>query len=528
MEIDLVIKNYRCFADSHPAKIALRPGFTGLIGANNSGKSSLLRMLYELRSLFQVASQAGNLTGPLRSQRQVFNTADGIRDTSEIFCNRNDRDLSIEITALKDGANTPGELPGPRKVTLVVQRPTNQYLATVEADSQPQNPDTNTWGFSGDILSTGAQQWLDMTYFHEACRLLGSTLYVGSFRNPVNVGGGNYLDIQTGSAFINAWKHYKAGSTKANREAALRLTDDIKRIFGFDELEITPAADDSTLILNIDKRTYRLDEQGSGLAHFIIVLANVATRRPAYVLIDEPEAGLHPSLQLDFLTTLASYSSEGVLFATHQLGLARSSANFLYSLRRTAEGESQVTPFEDTPDLAEFMGELGFAAYQELGFDQVLLVEGPSELKTIQQLLRHYGKEHSVVLLSLGGTQMINATTQTALDHVRRITDNVVALIDSERKKEGDELVADRAQFVATCAKAKIRCVVLDRRALENYFPERAIRAVKGEKYRALDPFEKLSDVKPSWGKSENWRIAREMTTNDLSSSDLGKFLETL
>lgn len=299
MEIDLVIKNYRCFADSRPAEIALRPGFTGLIGANNAGKSSLLRMFYELRSLFQMASNPGNLIGPLRGQAQSFNPAESMRDQTELFCNRNTRNLSIEISARSDGANAPGGVAGPRKVTLTVPYGTNQYVASIDADTVPANVDGNTWGVEGNVIAPGGQQWVDLTYFHDACRLLSNTLYVGSFRNPINVGGGNYLDIQTGSAFITAWKQYKAGSTKANREAALRLTDDIKRIFGFNELEITPAADDSTLILNIDKRTYRLDEQGSGVAHFIIVLANVATRRPAYVLIDEPETGLHPSLQLD-------------------------------------------------------------------------------------------------------------------------------------------------------------------------------------------------------------------------------------
>jgi hypothetical protein len=64
-----------------------------------------------------------------------------------------------------------------------------------------------------------------------------------------------------------------------------------------------------------------------------------------------------------------------------------------------------------------------------------------------------------------------------------------------------------------------------DLRALENYFPDRAVKAVLGDKYSALQPYQKLSDANPSWGKTENWRIASEMTKEELLATDVGKFL---
>jgi AAA15 family ATPase/GTPase len=45
MQIDLTVKNYRCFPDSEPLRIAIRPGFTAFVGVNNSGKSSALKFL---------------------------------------------------------------------------------------------------------------------------------------------------------------------------------------------------------------------------------------------------------------------------------------------------------------------------------------------------------------------------------------------------------------------------------------------------------------------------------------------------
>ncbi|RMH35316.1 MAG: hypothetical protein D6690_08900 [Nitrospirae bacterium] len=65
----------------------------------------------------------------------------------------------------------------------------------------------------------------------------------------------------------------------------------------------------------------------------------------------------------------------------------------------------------------------------------------------------------------------------------------------------------------------------MERRALENYLSDRAVKTVKGEKYRSLEPFESLRQLFPSWAKEENWRIAREMKPDEWQKTDLGKFL---
>ncbi len=69
-----------------------------------------------------------------------------------------------------------------------------------------------------------------------------------------------------------------------------------------------------------------------------MVLGNAAFKKPSFILIDEPEISLHPSLQLKFLNKLVGYASEGVVFATHNIGLARSVAEEIYSVASGARG----------------------------------------------------------------------------------------------------------------------------------------------------------------------------------------------
>src|SRR5204863_9759085 len=98
----------------------------------------------------------------------------------------------------------------------------------------------------------------------------------------------------------------KTGPIKQSGEAIYALTTDIKHIFGFNDLEINASSDERTLQIFIDGKSFKLSELGSGIAQFILVLANAALKQPqpSYILVDEPELSLHPSLQLDFLTTL--------------------------------------------------------------------------------------------------------------------------------------------------------------------------------------------------------------------------------
>jgi hypothetical protein len=197
-------------------------------------------------------------------------------------------------------------------------------------------------------------------------------------------------------------------------------------------------------------------------------------------------------------------------------------------VRRNASDKREVHELPATRDYAEFLGELSYSGYNELGFDRVLLVEGPTEVPTFQMWLRLYGIEHKVLLMPLGGSSLINASSAAILSEISRITPSVSVLIDSERQVEGEELSGDRHAFVEQSTALGFDVHVLDRRALENYFPEAAIQAVKGNKYRQLGEFEARTAADPVWGKNENWRIAAHMDRSYLESTDLGTFLSRL
>ena len=98
MDIDIVIKNYRCFADSNPARFGLRPGLSSFVGLNNSGKSSILRFFYEMRQLFHMLDeQPDHYSVIARGGSYGLTIAPTGGDPREVFCNSNERDMEVEL-----------------------------------------------------------------------------------------------------------------------------------------------------------------------------------------------------------------------------------------------------------------------------------------------------------------------------------------------------------------------------------------------------------------------------------------------
>jgi ABC-type cobalamin/Fe3+-siderophores transport system ATPase subunit len=521
LDVELNLRNYRCFGDE-PARIRIGDGFTALTGVNNSGKSSLLRALYEIRQLFGVLQYNEEQIAKDATVKKFYggdplgfwqpNLISGER----LFRAGADKPAFIELTVYD---SVDGPFLSREAEQLVVQITYDRGgVSTIALRTEKGVK------FDGALATDG----LNLKPLVSAMAELSQTMYIGPFRNAIHVGGqGNYYDITTGQEFVKTFAQFKSGPDPASNEAVAELIDELRRIFGFERLDINPTPEKDALQLTVDGRSYRLAEQGAGLAHFIVVLVNVFVRKPSLLLIDEPELNLHASLQLDFLTTLSRYTKHGVVFATHSLGLARTAADRIYTVTKPSGGTSHVRAYDADRELVTLLGQLSFDRRPELGFSKVLLVEGTTEVRAIMQLLRLYGKEHDVVLLPLHGDALIQPKAEHELMELLRIGGDVHYLIDSERAAPNKPLSSNRQGFVDLCKRLNISGHVLARRALENYFTDDAVRRVFGESVTALKAYEKKGS-RQGWPKTQNWRIATEMRREDLDATDLGVFLESL
>jgi len=530
----ITLTGYRCFTE--PLRIEIEEDFTALVGPNNSGKSAFLKMFYEARELFKEASKYHLSTGEQPDYPTVaLDTITGQPVTMAIWPvsflkNFRFQGVFEQKEVFSNVKNTPGftlEISSSSKekeVTYKCWYAANRQsveeggVVTIEGDDTQDGRDN----YAGNC-----EEWTTIT------RDLGNSFYIGPYRDFTcrNKEAQPYYDLLVGTQFISKWRLWKAG--KLQQEQKLQeVTSEICRIFGFKTLHISGAEDGETFQLVIDDKSYKLTEVGTGLAQFIMVLGNLAMceTKPSYILIDEPELNLHPSLQMEFLLNLRMYAEKGVIFATHSMGLARAVAARIYTFQKR-EGKTSVKPFGSPKDYAEFLKDMSISSYTELGFEKVLLVEGPSEIKTIQEFLRKKKQDHRVLLLPLGGDALINVKTAHELSEFKRISDNIFALVDRE---EGTKQT-QHEEFKNNCEDIGIECHILTRRALENYFTEAAVqRVLRNQQAKELGLNGKPNDSNFSWknygyGKTtHNWKIAQEMEWTDIKDTDLGIFLDKI
>lgn len=532
MKYTIKIKNYRCFGQK-PQTIELNAGFTAFVGVNNSGKSAILKMFYELRPVWSHLSHPGHLA--ILSKTSNFGQSLlGVQDCDEIFNHFTNGNIEIDFSIqgeqnhfyftllISKGGNSAVRVSMIRDVLL--DGKITQFLDNLSNSSGVFSLDYR------QVTEEGSNQSrVTINDISDFFKKLNGSIYIPAFRNIVNVGQNTSLyDLLTGTAFVEKWNQWKVGTKKFERDQITRITDDIRNLFGYKNLEINASDDRTTLRLTIDGKSYSLDEVGSGLAQFILTYASVAIRQPNYIFIDEPELNLHPALQLKFLSSLGIYAKDGVIFSTHSLGLARTSEK-VFSVVSDGK-ESFIRPFSKTSDYSTLLGEMSFSAYSEIGVDNILFVEGVTDIKCIQEILRKYGIDNKVLVMSLGGGEMINGKREQELSEITKRLDvkNVYAWFDSERKTGHEKLAKGRQDFLDVCKRLGIIAKESEYRATENYFTQNGLDQAFGPgKYTALGPYDKM-DESVTWGKEENWKVTKEMERADFEKTDLGDFIKKI
>ena len=225
-----------------------------------------------------------------------------------------------------------------------------------------------------------------------------------------------------------------------------------------------------------------INERGSGIGSLFILslmqtYVDMQVGEGYYLLFEEPGNWLHPAAERKMLDTLKEISEEGgkILISTHsQVFIDRKEDGNMYLVRRD-NGESNY----------EKIGNEAFRAVEEIGArnsdllqsDFVIYVEGPSDVQIVREIGSHLDGWNSknITIQHLGGTGNIEHCDPKEL---RKINRKLAFMLDSDKESEEDSPNRTAEELKDKCNRLDIRCKILERRAIENYFSEDAITDV--------------------------------------------------
>ena len=219
--------------------------------------------------------------------------------------------------------------------------------------------------------------------------------------------------------------------------------------------------------MDIDQ--FLVEANGAGVREALRLVLDLELKTPRLLLLEEPEAHLHPGLEHAVYSYLRERSQTVQMFVTTHSTNFVDSVSFqnIYLVSRNELGRTAIEQLDAGDGALKVPAELGLRLSTVFMYDRLLFVEGPSDEAVLRELARTLGIDLSkanIGFVQMGGVRNFAhfaAEATIALLSRRRIR----LWFLSDRDERDDSEVKSMVERLGQGATLK----VLNRRELENY-----------------------------------------------------------